>query len=199
MSKLKKGNRLYVQHRYEDALDAFLAHARECPAEATKAYASAAKACLHINTLPSPMQVEPGVQLVFQGNRKTARALFEKALSLDSNHFESLIGIAELLPQKSEERLEVMERAVRIQPDYLTLIEIGDFHRSVRSDFERAYDSYKAAMERSPRDRTAYQRLAAICDKLGRTAEAKDWKSRWAEVYGSKAKVGPAAGERRTT
>ena len=197
MARLQQGNRLFAQRQYEAALDAFLLHARECPAEASDAYAKAAKSCQHINRLSTPKEVEPGVQLVFEGNRKAAKSFFEKALSLNPRHYESLIGIAALLSKNSDERLEIMERAMQIQPHYLTLVEIGDFYRSVRSDLDNAYSAYKAAVERSARDRTAYQRLAATCVMLGRVEEAKEWKLKWKDVYGKKRKVGPVTGERR--
>ncbi len=189
---LQQGNELFVRKHYEEALAAFLRHASDMPSEAADAYSRAAKTCLSMNRLEGPQEVEPGVRLVFEGNRQGAEQFYRKALEHDPKHYESLLGLGTILPKNSEERLQFMEMAVAIQPHYLTLIEIGDYYRSVRCDLAMAYEHYKRAQECRPRDKTVYQKLSDVCRRLGRTEEAGNWTAMWREVDKTRKKVGPS-------
>jgi tetratricopeptide (TPR) repeat protein len=111
------------------------------------------------------------------------------ALESEPDHFGALRGLAEVLPENAGERLSILERAAALQPNYLVLVALGDFYRSHRKDFSRAYETYRRAQEQSPRDETAYRRLNDICRRLGRPDEAAEWNKRWREAKATKKRV----------
>lgn len=189
---LQLGNELFVRKQYEEALAAFLRHACDEPSQAADAYSRAAKCCLSMNRLETPREVMPGVHLVFESNRQGAEHFYRKALEHDPQHYESLLGLAGILPEGSEERFQLMETAVASQPHYLTLIKIGDYYRTIKGDLVAAYENYQKAQHCRPRDKMAYQKLSDICRRLGRTREAEEWMAKWHEVDKTRRKVGPA-------
>jgi tetratricopeptide (TPR) repeat protein len=178
VNDFQRGNRLFAQHMYQEALDAYLEHARTCPEDAANAYAYAARCCPHINVLPEPKSVAPGATLVHQGNTKGTEQYCRAALAIDPNHFMALKQLAMVLPKKSSERVEVLERAVALRPDPLLLADLGDYYRSVAKDLERAYRAYLKAQEAHPEDATAYRRLSDVCRRMGRADEAEAWSAR---------------------
>lgn len=181
-SSFQRGNLLYAQRQYESAVAAYLQHAEECPEEAAKAYAHAARCCPHVNTLKAPVPVVPGVTLVHQGDKTAGEAYCRAALALDPECFMALKQLAELLPQKSSERRSALERAAALRPDVLVLVDLGDYYRSVVKDLGLAHETYRRAVEATPKDETAYRRLSELCRRMGRAEEAKEWSLRWKEV-----------------
>lgn len=190
LTPFQSGNRLYARKKYGEAIAEFVRHAQEFPEEAAKALASAGKCCKHVNTLVEPVQIAQGATLGHQGDRARAEHYYRAALEADSNHFAALRGLAQVLPEKSRERLELLERAAAVPPDGIVLIDLGDYYRSVLKDNERAYATYRRAQEVQPRDQTAYIRLNEVCRRMGRNDEAKDWSSRWREVNKTRRNVG---------
>jgi len=183
------GNRCLVAKDYARAIEHFVRHAASVPAEAAKAYAAAGECCLRTNILPAPVPVAKGVQLVSQGNLRGAEHFFRLALAADPDNVRALWGLAELLPGASNERLALLERCIAVAPGTLNLIATGDFHRSHRKDFPRAYEYYRQAQAHDPLDGTAYKRLNDICRRMGNKDEAAAWSERWREAYAGKPRV----------
>jgi tetratricopeptide (TPR) repeat protein len=181
LTDFQRGNRFLVAGAYPQAIEAFQRH-EKCPAEAAQAYAAVGECCLRSNILTEPIPVVPGVELVSQGDRRSAEAWFRRALACDANNVRALWGLAELLPEKSSERLDLLERSVAVQPGILNLVALGDYCRTHLKDLQRAYALYCQAQQHAPRARTAYDRLKDICRRLGRGGEAKEWGQRWKET-----------------
>jgi tetratricopeptide (TPR) repeat protein len=81
-----------------------------------------------------------------------------------------------MLDRNSTERLALLERARPIRPNFFTLLELGDCYRDA-GDAQRAHDCYREAAATSPAHAvTAYRRLDELCRRLGRPAEAKEWR-----------------------
>ncbi len=125
--------------------------------------------------------------LVSQGDLANAEYYYRLALERNPRHFSSLKGLADVLPALNHERIGCMEQAIELQPDTVMLTEIGDFYR--RSDPSRAYGFYVKAQAHKPKDRTAYDRLQAVCHELGRSEEAAEWAKRWGAAYATKRRV----------
>jgi len=183
-SALQLGEHLLAEGKVREALGAFLRHAGEHPAEAADAYCRAAKCCLHVKHRDLPREVFHGVAIAVESSRDAAENLFRKALAHKPRHFESLLGLADVLPPRSPERLHVLERAANLQPHYPTLLAIGDFYRDVLAEMVRAYEYYQKAQQQAPRDKAAYQRLGDLCRRLGRESDAQHWQHAWNEVAG---------------
>lgn len=192
LTKLQLGNQRLVAKDYADAIPLFLAHAEEVPDDASTAFAKVAECYRRSNVLPCPKDVAPGTTLVSQCDFASAEYYYRRALERDPRHFSSLKGLADVLPEQSDERLRCMEQAVDLQPDTVMLTEIGDFYR--RTDPSRAYGFYVKAQAHKPKDRTAYDRLQAVCRELGRNDEAEEWAKRWDAAYATKRKVDGRAG-----
>jgi tetratricopeptide (TPR) repeat protein len=189
MTEFQQANRLMVANDYAKAIELFVRHARSNPSEAAQAYAGAAECCLRSNTLEQPRPVAPGVTLVSQGNQEGAERYFRLALDADPNNLKSLWGLAQLLPDASEDRRALLERCVEVQAGTLNLIALGDYYRTHRKDYGRAYDLYERAQQHAPRDQTAYLRLNDICRRLGWPDEAKEWGRRWQQAKQTKRRV----------
>jgi tetratricopeptide (TPR) repeat protein len=192
LTKLQLGNQRLAARDYAAAIELFLAHADEVPTDAATAFAKVAECYRRSNALPHPRVVAPGITLVSQGDLSSAEYYYRLALERDARHFSSLKGLAEVLPERSGERLRCMEQAVDVQPDTIMLTEIGDFYR--RSDPTRAYGFYLKAQAHKPKDRTAYDRLQTVCRELGRNDEAQEWAKRWDAVHATKPRVDGRAG-----
>jgi tetratricopeptide (TPR) repeat protein len=178
----QKGNLLLAAGDYKEAIECFLRHAETNPQERAKAYVQVAKCFRQTNILTEPKPVGPGVTLIKKGDWVSAERYYRLALLSEPNHFQALRGLAEILPAGSDERLQILEQAAARQPNYMVLICLGDFYRTHRKDFSRAYDIYRRAQEQNPRDKDAYLRLNDICRRLGRAEEAKEWSERWKQV-----------------
>src|SRR5262245_47628035 len=189
LTDLQQGNRYLVAKDYERAVECFLRHARAHPEEQAIAYVQVAECFRRSNIVTKPMPVAIGVTLVSEGDRPSAEYYYRLALRAEPEHFGALLGLAEILPEGADERLSLLERAAVLQPNYLVLIALGDFLRTHRKDFSRAYETYRRAQEQSPRDETAYRRLNAICSRLGRTEEAAEWSDRWKQGKATKKRV----------
>jgi tetratricopeptide (TPR) repeat protein len=188
-TKLQLGNQRLVAKDYAGAIKLFLAHADKVPNDAAAAFCKIAECYRRSNVLPRPQVVAPGITLVSQGDITSAEYYYRLALEKDPDHFLSLKGLADILPEESEERLRCMERAVEIQLDTVILLEIGDFYLGPKNDPNRAYGFYLKAQAHKPKDRTAYDRLQAVCRELGRNDEAEEWATRWTAAYAAKRKV----------
>jgi tetratricopeptide (TPR) repeat protein len=182
MTDFQNAKRCMVAKQYHRAIELFLRHAEACPAEAGQAYAGAAECFLQTNTVRQPVPVGTGISLVFQGDRQGAEKYFRLALQADPNNPRALWGLARLLPIKSVERRELLDRSVTVLPGTLNLLALGDTYRSQFADYQRAYDVYKRAQEHAPRDKTAYMRLNDLCRRMGRLEEATEWSRRWQEA-----------------
>jgi|GEM_PF-2366246 len=175
LSPLQLGDRLLAEGKVREALAAFLRHAEQYPADAADAYCRAAKCCLRVRHQDLPREVVRGKTLAAASSRDAAEQLFRKALAIKPKHFEALIGLSELVPPRSAERLHLLERAIIARPHSPTLLAIGDFYRDVLNEPLRAYHYYQRAQQQSPREREAYRRLAEVCRLLGRENEAQHW------------------------
>jgi len=186
MNEMQLGNRCFVAKDYENAVSHFRRHAETIPSEAADAYAAIAECYRRTNVLRSPVEATKGVTLVSQGDLTSAEYYYRLALKADPRNIKSLRGLADILPEKSVERIEFLELAVQLQPGTVILIELGDFYRTNRKDYNRAYETYRRAQEHAPRDETAYRRLMDICRKLGKPGEANEWSERWKQAKSTK-------------
>lgn len=182
LTDLQIGNRHFVAGEYQQAVAAFHRYAEAHPEDRAKAYVRIAECYLRANALVEPVRVAPGVTLVSQGDRPSASHYFRLAIEADPGHAGAHRGLARLLPERSLERRAHLERAVELQPDYQAFIDLGDLYRSADRDYERAYQMYRRAQERLPRDATAYRRLSDICRRRGRPEEAIEWANQWRAV-----------------
>jgi tetratricopeptide (TPR) repeat protein len=187
VNNYQRGNVLANQRRYEEAIDAFCTHAREVPSEAAKAWTRAGECSEFANVLPGPVAVADGAMtLLSQGDRRGAEQFFRRALTSDPDYPRALRGLAKTLPDTADERREVLERALAVSPDLLTILELGDFHRTVRRDYAKAQELYERAVAHTPQDKSAYLKLIDLCRRSGRPDEAASWSTRLKE----RAKVG---------
>lgn len=191
MNDFQLGNRCFVAKDYETAISHFVRHAKSQPSDAADAYASVAECYRRCNVLTAPMETMQGFTLVSKGDLKSAECYYRLALEADPNNIKSLRGLADILPEKSDDRLVLLERAVDLQPGTLALINLGDFYRTQCKDYNRAYELYVQAQKHAPRDETAYRRLNDICRRLERSDEAKEWSDRWKHAKNTKRNVGP--------
>lgn len=189
MTDFQQANRCFVERNYEKAIRLCLRHAANVPNEAGKAYVGIAECCLRSNVINDPVSVAPGIMLVSQGDLRGAEYYFRLALQADPENARALSGLSELLPDSCDERLELLERSVRVLPTTLNLVALGDYYRSQLRDFEHAHSLYKQAQEHAPRDQMAYSRLSNLCRRMGRPEEAKEWTQRWQEAYTRKRRV----------
>ena len=194
MNDFQIGNRCFVAKDYETAVAHFVRHAKSQPFDAADAYASVAECYRRCNVLTAPEEVTPGFTLVSKGDLKSAECYYRLSLQHDPTNIKSIRGLADILPEKSDERLALLERAVELHPGTLVLIDLGDFYRTHRKDYHRAYELYCQAQKHAPRDETAYRRLNDICRRLERPDEAKEWSVRWKHTKNIKRNVGPPAG-----
>jgi len=182
LTEFQQGNLLFAAGEYKTAIECFLRHAQTNPQDRAKTYVQVAKCFRYTNILTESKPVAPGVTLIKQGDRVSAEKYYRLALQSDPNYAGALRGLAEVLPRGADERLLVLERAATLQPNFMVLIDLGDFYRTHRKDFSRAYNTYCRALEQNPRDKTAYLRLNDICRRLGRPDEAKEWSERWQQA-----------------
>lgn len=192
MNQFQRGNQFLVCKQYESALRCFLEHADAVPSERADALAAAAECYRRSPGLHRPVDLDEKL-LVSRPNQQSAEHYYRLALQVDPRHLRSLRGMSDVLPDKSDERLAVLELAAEVGPGTITLIDLGDFYRTHRKDYESAYRIYRRAQSHAPRDETAYRRLNDICRRLERPDEAKDWSARWAEAKSKKHNVGPNA------
>lgn len=162
----------------EGAIQVLVSHAETHLDDAADALAHAGELALQVNTAPEPQAQGPAT-LVFKGDRARAEALFRSALQRSPQHPQALYGLAWVLPEKSTERIDVLAVATAARPTYLGLLDLGDSLRSVRRDYAAAHAAYSRAHEIDPRQRTAYTKLADICNKLGKPEAAAEWRAKW--------------------
>lgn len=182
MTDFQVANRLANERKYEEAFALFVRFAEANPDQAAKAYTRAGECARYINTLKEPVQVHPAVTLVRKGDHETAIRMFRLALQADPRYSKALKRLAQLLPDKSEEKYRLLTEAVAVQPDYMTWLALGDYNRSIRKDNSSAYECYVSAQKHNPRDKGSYLKLIDICKRLGRPDEASLWSKRWKEM-----------------
>lgn len=176
----QRGNRALVSKKYEEAIELFLKHADRSEEDYAKSHIQIAKCYLQTNILKSPVEYSGGAaKLIFQGDRKNAVAHYRLALDKDPNHGPALYKLSMLLAPESEERYDLLERAVEHGTTYLGVLEFGDLLRTVRKDFEAAYMTYKRAIELQPNEVTAYVKIQDMCRRLDRPSEAKERSQKW--------------------
>jgi tetratricopeptide (TPR) repeat protein len=163
-TRLQQGNRFLVQKRYAEAVEEFLAHAREVPGDAPRAFVRAAECLRRTNTLTAPIQVEPGVTLVSEGDSAGAEALYRKALAVDPAYFPALRGLAQVLPEGPAHRA-VLEAAVGIRPDSLLVQQLGEIYEN-EGLLGEARDLYSRALHASPNDRHAREALERVKPRM---------------------------------
>jgi tetratricopeptide (TPR) repeat protein len=196
VTKLQQANRAFVQKEYATAISLALEHAHDAPEDAADAYVTVAQAYERgPATLPVPADIPGPFTLVSRPDRQNAEYYYRLALSVNESHIGALRRIVDYLPDKSDERRTLLERAVEIQPGTITLIDLGDHYRSVQKDFERAYSLYCQAQQFAPKDQTAYLRLNDICRRLDRPDEAKEWSQKWKDIKDTRRVVGRASKE----
>jgi tetratricopeptide (TPR) repeat protein len=189
LTDLQHGNRCLVDKDYVRAVECFLRHAETHPEDRAVAYVQVAECFRRGNSLPQPVPFANGITLVSPGDRRFAEYYYRLALQPAPDHFSALRGLADVLPENTEERLTILERAATLQPNSLVLVALGDCYRSQRKDFARAYETYRRAQEHSPKDETAYRRLNDICRRLGKPEEAAEWSARWRQAKATKKRV----------
>lgn len=178
MSLLIKARELRNARRAEEAVPVYLEYARENPADAPRAITEAAECFLNINVLEQEVDLGP-VRLIFQGDLTNAERLFRAALEIRPGHARALRGLVDVLKPEDPERRDLLERLLAVRPDFLAMVELGDFLRTQEKRYEEAYGWYKQAVLRRPNELTGYVKLQDICRKLGRAEEAEDWKRKW--------------------
>ena len=140
MTKLQQANRAFVHKDYATAISLAIEHAHDAPEDAADAYVTVAQAYERgPATLPPPADLPGQFTLVSRPDRQKAEYFYRLALWVNNSHIGALRRIVDYLPEKSDERRSLLERAVAIQPGTITLIHLGDYYRSVQKDFERAY------------------------------------------------------------
>ncbi len=183
-----------MQKEYATAISLALEHAHNTPEDAADAYVTVAQAYERGPAiLPAPEYIPAQSKLVSRTDRQNAEYYYRLALSINPSHIGALRRIVDYLPDKSDERRAFLERAVEIQPGTITLIDLGDYYRSVQKDFERAYSLYCQAQQFAPKDQTAYLRLNDICRRLDRPDEAKEWSQKWKDIKDTRRVFGPAS------
>ena len=186
LTQYQKGNRLLVSKQYEKAIRLFESHAAANPADAANCHERIAECYRRCNMVRAPVPVAKGATLVSEGNSKAAEYHYRLALDCDPHHLASLYGLSQLLPEKSEERFDLLRRATSIREHVMALNDLGDYYRSVKKDLDSAYDCYSRSVAHSPKDQTAYAKLQNLCQRMGRPDEAREWSSRWKEVNASR-------------
>jgi tetratricopeptide (TPR) repeat protein len=186
-TKFQEGNRLLVSRSYEAAIEAYVDHAADHPAEAAKCYFKAGEAARRSNVLAQPRDVAPGVKLVVQAGHARAEAYYRQALGIDPEYFPALARLAWVLPDGHPERSALLHRAAAIRDDLSVLNALGEHY--LRDDPEKAIEFFGRARSHSPLDGTAYEGLASACQALGRPGEAERWREHWREVYARKPRV----------
>ena len=161
LTHLQIGNRHMVRKEYEQALREFLTHARELPAEAPRAYVQAAECLTRTNTLTAPVEVEPGIKLIFAGDRVGAAQLYRKALAIDPRYFPALRGLAQVLDEGSAEQVRVLEEAVGLRRDPLLVEILGGIYEK-RGSLSEAAALYQSALADRPNDRYASEALGRV-------------------------------------
>lgn len=165
LTQFQVGNRLLVKKRYDEALQAFLTHAQEVPAEATRAYVQAAECLRRTNTLEAPVDVEPGVVLVSAGDRAGAAQLYKKALAIDPYYLPALRGLAQVLDVGSSEQVQALEDAVGLKLDPLLVDVLGRIYEG-RGNTLRAVALYQRALDKHPNDRGIRDALERVQQSL---------------------------------
>jgi tetratricopeptide (TPR) repeat protein len=163
-TRFQQGNRFLVQKRYAEAVEEFLAHAREVPGDAPRALVQAAECLRRTNTLTAPIEVEPGVTLVSQGDSAGAEALYRRALVIDPAYFPALRGLAQVLPEGPAHRA-VLETAVGIRPDPLLVQQLGEIYEN-EGLLSEARDLYSRALQSSPNDRHTREALERVKQRM---------------------------------
>jgi tetratricopeptide (TPR) repeat protein len=162
-TRLQHGNRFLVEKRYEEALDEFLAHAREVPSEAPRAFVQAAECLRRTNTLTAPIPVEGGVTLISQSDTAGAEAMYRRALAVDPAYFPALRGLAQVLPEGPALRA-ALETAVGITLDPLLVEQLGELYET-EGLLTEARDLYSRALQATP-SRSDERHIRAALDRV---------------------------------
>lgn len=179
VSAYQRGNRHFVAKQYPEAIEAFAAHAEEHPADAADCLERIAACYVRTNVVSAPRPIAgTPLSLVSAGNTELAEHYFRRALEINPKHLAALRGLADLPCISKDEGAGLLERAMALQPNYLSLCDLGDYYRS-KKNWGRAEELYRQAHESNPRDKGAYDKLADLFVRSGRKAEAAEWRAKW--------------------
>lgn len=108
MNEMQLGNRCFVAKDYENAVSHFRLHTEAIPSETADAYAAIAECYRRTNVLSSLVKITKGVTLVSQGDLESAEYYYQLALQADPRNIKSLRGLADILPERFVERIEIV-------------------------------------------------------------------------------------------
>ena len=188
LSDLQAANKALVEKRFAEAISLYERHAAAHPGDAPRCFTKIAEAYRRTNIVKEPVELEPGVKLIFDPDRLSAERSLRRALEINPDYFPALQMLSEVLPEDAEERVDLLERALAIRIDLKTLLHLAKCYVD-RQMPQRAYELYLRAREHNPLDGTAYEGLLTICRGLGNEDEARQWEERWKEAYARKPRV----------
>jgi tetratricopeptide (TPR) repeat protein len=117
-----------------------------------------------------------------------AATLFRRALALDPDNVEALVGLASIrnfqvlnlyeAGERNEllaEAEDLLGRAVALAPDHICVLKVRAVLWRARGRFAEALIAMRAVMTLNPGEPTAYRELGLNKLYLGETSEAADW------------------------
>ena len=111
-----------------------------------------------------------------ENNFETAEKLYNKVLSIDSNHFGSIYLLGSLFIQTKNlnKAKTLLQRAIQIDPNY------SDAHYNLGNalaelqEFEKAIICFKKAAEINPKNADTHNNLGNLLKKIGQIQEAEN-------------------------
>ena len=163
ISDFQFGNELIASKQCKQAINSFLKHIDKHPEDAAKCYERIAECYLRIS----------------RKNTEIAEEYYRKAIKINPKLFKAVFGLTEILPECSDERLNLMEIAINIQANFVLLLKLGDFYRSCKKDYTKAYNFYEKAWQIYPKDRSSYQKIWTLCAMT----KDKETSAKWSRLY----------------
>jgi len=147
--------------------------------------------CLELN--PGYVHAYFGMGIVAEGKGDYEKAveLFRSAVELAPDSPEPQRQLASALINLGEidEAISVLEKHVNSTPDPTAgLVMLGMAYRH-RKEYERAKESYEAALRAYPANPNAYYGLAIACTRLGETEQAEQHMARFKELMGKEKNI----------
>jgi tetratricopeptide (TPR) repeat protein len=118
-----------------------------------------------------------GLALIRMGEYRGARLALERAIKLQPNQFEALVGLADLNFGIGNGRrgIEVLEQAARLRPNEFQIwLTMGKVEHDL-GNFPRAITAYEKAVQLRPTDREALTGLIRDLNDAGRPQRAAAW------------------------
>ncbi len=115
-----------------------------------------------------------GISLIKQGLYHKASPYFEKALTIDSSHHESLLGLANchLTNQKPDAALSYANRANKAKPNDTNIIAFISLIYDQMGDYRRAQKILEPYLKDNQNEINIILAFASIAKKIGRVEEA---------------------------